>query len=143
MKSVLEGGQDVVKLIPQSFPFVMIDKLISTDEEVTQSGFLILADNVLCSNGYFSASGLTENIAQTAAVRGGYLAKLNGTDPNIGFIGAIKKLKIYQLPKVGDHLKTTITIKNRVLNFSLISGQVVCNDEVMAECEMRIFEKAD
>jgi len=143
METILAEKQDVIKMIPQAFPFVMIDKLISTNEEVTESGFYIEPDNVLCSNGYFSASGLTENIAQTAAVRAGYVALLNQVEPNIGFIAAIKKLNIHQLPKVGSHLETRIEVKNRVMNFNLIVGQVFCGGKMMAECEMRIFEKAD
>jgi len=143
METILADKQDVIKMIPQGPPFVMIDKLISTDEVITESGFFIEADNVLCNDGYFSASGLTENIAQTAAVRAGYVALKNNIKPNIGFIGAIKKLKIHRLPSVGQHIETRIEVKNRVLNFSLITGHVFCSGELMAECEMRIFEKAD
>lgn len=140
---MLADKEAVLKMIPQAPPMVMIDHLLRTDDVVTETSFAITADNVFCSNGHFSASGLTENIAQTAAVRGGYLAMSEQKEVNIGFIGAIRKLVVHSLPKVGDTIETRIEVKNRVLSFALVSGQVYRNGQLMAECDMRIFEKIE
>lgn len=143
METILADKTAVSKMIPQAAPMVMIDRLIDNDEYTTQSGLEITADNVFCQNGIFSASGLAENIAQTAAARGGYNALIEKRPVNIGFIGAVKKLKVYQLPKVGQRIETRIEVKNRVMNFSLVTGQVYCMGQLIAECDMRIFEKTD
>ncbi len=143
METMLADKEAVVKMIPQAPPMVMIDHLLRTDEVVTETSFAITDDNVFCNNGYFSASGLTENIAQTAAVRGGYLAMSEQKEVNIGFIGAIRKLVVHNLPKVGDTIETRIEVKNRVLSFALVTGQVFHNGQLMAECDMRIFEKIE
>ncbi len=141
METILADKEEILKMIPQAQPMVMIDRLIHNDHNSTESGLKIISDNVFCSNGRFSASGLTENIAQTAAVRGGYTAMQENRTVNIGFIGAVKKLRVYELPSVGDEITTRIEVKNRVLNFSMISGQIFCRGKLMAECDMRIFEK--
>jgi predicted hotdog family 3-hydroxylacyl-ACP dehydratase len=141
METLLADRSAVINLIPQAPPMVMIDGLVKTDEKITETTFKILAENVFVSDGRFSASGLTENIAQTAAVRGGYMAAAENKAVNIGFIGAVKKLKVYELPAVGETLDTRIEIKNRVLSFSLVTGQVFCKGKLVAECDMRIFEK--
>lgn len=141
METILADKEAVTKMIPQAQPMVMIDRLINNDDHSTESGLEIKADNVFCSNGMFSASGLTENIAQTAAARGGYAALQENRPVNIGFIGAVKKLRVYDLPVVGDNITTRIEVKNRVLNFSMVTGQVFCRGRLMAECDMRIFEK--
>ncbi len=141
METILADKDAVAKMIPQARPMVMIDRLINNDETSTESGLEITADNVFCHDGFFTASGLTENIAQTAAARGGYNAMKENRAVNIGFIGAVKKLKIFELPQVGQRIETRIEVKNRVLNFSMVTGQVFCKGQLMAECDMRIYEK--
>lgn len=141
METMLADKIAVEKMIPQAAPMVMIDRLLSNTEDTTESGLEITTDNVFCKDGFFTAPGLTENIAQTAAARGGYSAMIENRPVNIGFIGAVKKLKIHQLPRVGQRIETRIEVKNRVMNFSLVTGQVFCEGQLIAECDMRIFEK--
>ena len=134
---VLENNIDA--LIPQKQPFVMIDKLIYSDEKTTRCGFTIPSDNVLVEKGEFSVPGLVENIAQTAAARMGYLAKQKKIPVPLGFIGAIKNLEIFYLPKVNEELETEITIENQVFDVTIISGRIKCKNLLIAQCEMKIF----
>jgi predicted hotdog family 3-hydroxylacyl-ACP dehydratase len=126
-------------LIPQKFPFVMIDHLIYSDETSSRTQFCVKADNILVEDGEFSAGGLVENIAQTAAARAGYVAQ-NGEKPDaIGYIGAIKNLEVFSLPKINDILETEIIIDNQIFDVTLISGKVKCGDELLAQCQMKVF----
>jgi 3-hydroxyacyl-[acyl-carrier-protein] dehydratase len=90
-------------------------------------------------DGFLQEPGIIENIAQTAAAKAGYEVKKNGAEPLIGFIGAVKDLKIYDLPKVGDVLRTTVVIKNEVMGVTIIDGTSFVNEHKIAECEMKIF----
>lgn len=143
MKTILADKEAVMKIIPQAPPMVMVDRLIDNDEATTSSDLEVTADNVFCQNGYLSAAGLAENIAQTAAARGGYAAQENDRPVNIGFIASIRKFKVHALPAIGKTIETRIEVKNRVMNFNLVTGQVFCEGELMAECDMRIYEKTD
>jgi hypothetical protein len=139
-------GAAVSALIPQKPPIEMVDKLWFNDETTTISGFTISADNIFCKDGHFTEPGIIENIAQTAAIRAGYMASLlrkNGEagDPPVGYIGAIKKLVIHQLPEVGSELKTEIVVQQVVFDVTLISGRSTLNGVPVAECEMKIFLK--
>ena len=94
MEPILNTEQ-VVSLIPQKAPFVMIDELISSDETSSTSGLTITEDNIFSQDGEFIEPGLLENIAQTGAIRAGYMfSKLKEEDdslePPVGYIGAIK-----------------------------------------------------
>jgi 3-hydroxymyristoyl/3-hydroxydecanoyl-(acyl carrier protein) dehydratase len=139
-------GAEVSALIPQKPPIEMVDKLWFNDATTTISGFTVQADNVFCKNGLFTEPGIVENIAQTAAIRAGYMASLllkdgeKGTPP-VGYIGAIKKLLIHQLPKAGSELKTEIIVQQVVFDVTLISGRSTVDGEPVAECEMKIFLK--
>ena len=134
----------VTSLIPQKAPFVMVDELIASDDVSSISGFTISADNIFTQNGEFIEPGLIENIAQTGAIRAGYMfSKLKEEDgslePPIGYIGAIKSLKIAKLPKVGDHIKTTLSVENQVFDITMVKGVIELKGEVIASCHMKIF----
>lgn len=121
----------------------MVDEVISSDEEFTESSFTIKPDNVFIDNGVFVESGLVENIAQTMALRGGVIRIREKRDAPIGLIGAIKNLKVYRLPEVGTTIQTKIKIEYEVLMATIIKGEVFQDDEVLAECEMKIFLKKE
>jgi predicted hotdog family 3-hydroxylacyl-ACP dehydratase len=131
--------EDILLLIPQRPPFVMVDKLLSSDENSTQTAFCVNEENVLVVEGKFSEAGLMENIAQTAAARAGYIAMMENKPVAVGYIGAIKNLEIFDLPKINDELVTEVKIENQVFDVTVISGTVRRNDIVMAQCEMNIF----
>jgi 3-hydroxymyristoyl/3-hydroxydecanoyl-(acyl carrier protein) dehydratase len=68
---------DITSLIPQKYPFVMVGKLLLVDETLTKSSFVIKSDNLFVKNGFFQEAGLMENIAQTAALRAGYISNFS------------------------------------------------------------------
>ena len=135
------SAENILSLIPQRHPFVMVDALTGGDEKTSRTQLLVRADNVLVYDGELSEAGLTENIAQTAAAGVGYRAIQNGEAVLTGYIGAIKNLEVFAQPKVGDVINTEVTIENKVFDVTIISGNVCCNNELIAKCEMKIFIK--
>ena len=133
--------ENILSIIPQGQPFVMIDELVTCDAIKSCTTLLIAAENVLVCNGQLSEAGLIENIAQTAAAGAGYMAKSNGAQIAIGYIGAIKNLEIMALPNVGDVIKTEVAITNNIFDVTIVSGKVECKGLILAKCEMKIFSK--
>jgi predicted hotdog family 3-hydroxylacyl-ACP dehydratase len=131
--------EKIQSLIPQRPPFVMIDKLVAFSETTTTTGFSIKADNIFVKDGLFKEPGLVENIAQTAAVRAGYVSYIENKPVLVGYIGAISNLQVFFLPKNGDELITEITIENQIFDVTLISGKITCNGQPVAQCKMKIF----
>ena len=130
---------DVHELLPQQEPFVMIGTLVKFDMTRTVTELTIPADNLFVDNGYFSASGLIENIAQTCAARIGYVNKyilLKGIQ--LGFIGAIRNLQVNELPKVEDTITTTVDVLEEVFGMTLANAVVTCGDKVLVTSEMKI-----
>ena len=130
---------DILSFIPQRAPFVMVDKILSSDATKTSSSFIIKEGNVFLENGFFKEPGLLENIAQTAAARAGSISKIENKPVDVGYIGAVKNFKIFSLPTIGDELLTEITIENQIFDVTLISGKILCNNIEIAYCEMKIF----
>lgn len=129
---------DILTLIPQRRPFVMIDRLLSFDEIESSTDFVIKEDNIFCKDGLFLETGIMENIAQTCAARIGYININNNESVKIGVIGSIKDLIITKLPKVGTTLVTKVKVLSEVFAITLVEAEVYDNDELIAKCEMKI-----
>jgi predicted hotdog family 3-hydroxylacyl-ACP dehydratase len=129
----------ILCLLPQRPPFVMIDAFVDEGNELMYSQLTVREDNILLEDGALSASGMVENIAQTAAARIGYICGLEGRPAPIGYIGAIQHLRVTSLPIVGEVLRTSVTIQNQIFNATQIRGEVRRGDDVLASCEMKIF----
>ena len=139
MTEVLVSKENITAYIPQKKPMVMIDTLEVCEGNITTTSFEIVSTNIFVQNGVLCEPGIIENIAQTAAVKAGYEVKKSGAEPLVGFIGAIKDLIIYYLPKVGETIHTTVTIKMEIMGVTVIDGISTCNNNKVASCEMKIF----
>lgn len=126
-------------LIPQKDPFVLVDKLISCENNIIISNFKIPETHPLVHNGRLSEGGLTENIAQTAAAGNGFEALEKNAKTPKGFIAGIKNLKLFQLPLINSQIETKVFQLGKVLDYSLIKGEVFLDGELITSCEMKIY----
>ena len=136
--SFLVDKTHITDYIPQKPPIVMIDAIISCDDASVTTQLEVQADNIFVRDNFLQEPGVIENMAQTAAAKAGYEAKKQNAEPFLGFIGAIKDLIIHTLPKVGDIIKTTVTVKMDVMGITLIGATSTCGNTKIADCEMKI-----
>lgn len=139
MPDYLALGPEILKYIPQRPPMVMIDKLLVSDDEKTTTGLTVSDSNIFVENGALMPPGLIENMAQTAAVRAGYLYVTKGEPVPLGFIGGLKKVKIYETPPVGAELITEVRVFSTVMNITAIKSEIQYEGNIIAESEMKIF----
>lgn len=130
---------DIHELLPQREPFVMVDKLVYFDEKNTTTSFLVREDNLFVENGRLNACALAENIAQTCAARLGYVNRyILKRGIQIGFIGAVKDMKVIDTPVVGDVLTTTIHVLEQIMGLTLVTAVIRIGDRVVTTAEMKI-----
>ena len=135
-------GIDIHELLPQQEPFVMISSLVRFDMQTTVTETIVSADNMFVEDGVFTAPGIVENIAQTCAARIGYVNKyILKKGIQLGFIGAIRDLKVKQLPKVGDTITTTISVIDSVFGMTLVDAVVLNNGTEVVSAQMKIAVK--
>lgn len=127
----------IIELIPQKWPFIMVDKLHHFSEEQITTGFTIKEDNLFFKDHVFNEPGLIENMAQTVAMHTGYKYYLKNEPAPIGYIGAIKKAEIFMLPKLGDELVTTVDILHDIMGVTLVKARVECNNKLVANSEIK------
>ena len=138
-EKALISGDELLEYIPQRCPFVMVDSYYGKRELSSFTGLTVRDGNVLTDGNLFSESGLIEHMAQSAAVSAGVDFIARGSSVPKGFIGAVSKMKIRMLPEVGKKLYTTITEIQKFQGISLVSAKVECEDQIVAECELKIF----
>ncbi len=129
----------ILELIPQKPPFVMVDTLFEYTNLTGTTGFDIPEDNILVENSVFSEPGLIEHMAQSMSLHRGYHGFLAGlAKPKTGFIGVIKSVEIFELPKAGTKLKTYVEILHEIMNVTSVSAKTE-NEEgkVIAVSEMK------
>lgn len=140
---MIKTQADIINYIPQRAPFVMVDSILQADAEMSKTAFTVDDNNIFVVDGKFTEPGLVENMAQTAAAGTGYKYQQKGEEVPVGFIGAIKNLKVIALPSTGDVLNTEITVLHKLLNVHVVEATVYVNDEKVASCEMKIFEQSE
>jgi len=127
---------NILKYIPQRPPFVMVDELLFCDDKQTITSFYITKENILNEGEHFSEIGIIENIAQTCAVRLGYLNQ--GKPVKIGMIGAINDFTIFFIPKIEKNIETEIVLEEEIFNVILLKADVKCNGIPVAICKMKV-----
>ncbi|WP_460486128.1 hypothetical protein [Capnocytophaga sp. HP1101] len=128
---------NILSLIPQRAPIVMVDALWEYTPTTGVAGLTITPENLFVQQGVFLESGLVEHIAQSIALHKGYYYYLNGKPAPMGYIGAIKNIEIYALPQVGEMLKTHITILQEFMDVTLVKMQTYSGDTLIAQGEMK------
>lgn len=140
---------DIQNYLPHRAPLLMVDLILSLDANSVTTTFLIKEDNIFVDNGIFIEAGLIENTAQTCSSIVGqkYFVDDDGdVDQNasvIGFISALKNVKIHALPKVGDTIKTKSTLVSKFVgdDYTLctMSCQSLLEEKILLECEINLF----
>lgn len=134
----MEQEYDILTLLPQRPPMVMVDRLLHCDPVVTQTELTVREDNIMVDDGLMSACGLIENIAQTCAARMGYINLSNGKEVRVGVIGALRDMEIHSLPKVGDKIETRIEVSDEVFGMTLAQAESRCGNTLLASGTIKI-----
>jgi len=132
-------GEQIHALIPQRAPMMMLDSFFEGNDTEAHTGLTIRSDNLFCINGLFTEPGLIEHIAQSASALAGYKAYRRQEKAPVGFIGEVKKCRIFRLPATGEQLRTSVFVLSEVLQISIVTAEVKSGDETMATCQMKIF----
>jgi predicted hotdog family 3-hydroxylacyl-ACP dehydratase len=77
---------DIRSLIPHAGPMVLLDRVISADEESLCAEVTIRSDTLFCGGGGVGAWVGIEYMAQAIGAWAGYAARLRGEPPKLGFL---------------------------------------------------------
>ncbi len=145
----MDNNIDIKHFLPHQSPMLMVDKFIDIDDQQVETIFEIKESNIFVQNTEFVAVGLVENAAQTCSsiVAQSYFIDENNQEKSdvevIGFISAIKSIKIHALPKVGTTINTKANLISKFItdDYSLctLSCKTYSNQELLLEGEINLF----
>lgn len=145
----MDTSIDIKNYLPHRFPMLMVDMILVMDEEKVETVFEIKENNIFVQNNLFIEAGLIENAAQTCSsiVAKDFFVDADNKDKEdvdvVGFISAIKTLKIHKLPTIGTTIKTISVLVSKFVtdDYSLctMSCQTFNNQELLLEGEINLF----
>ncbi|KAF2082594.1 ABC transporter permease [Flavobacterium sharifuzzamanii] len=140
---------DIQNYLPHRAPMLMVDLILNIDSSSVETVFLVEDDNIFVQNNIFIEAGLIENTAQTCSAIVGkkYFFDDNGIENEnvnvIGFISALKNVKIHALPKVGDTIITKADLVSKFVgdDYTLctMSCKSLAENQILLECEINLF----
>lgn len=132
-------GIDVLTLLPHRSPFVMVGRMEHFDMQSCTSSFIISADNAMVWHGALSETGMLENVAQTCALRIGYLNRyIYSREVRPGYIGAIDRVAVHSLPRVGERIETKVEVLAELSGYIMVHASVGTDDRVLLEADVRL-----
>ncbi|WET00556.1 hypothetical protein P0R33_12325 [Flavobacterium sp. YJ01] len=129
--------ETVENLLPQKFPFVMVDAMHSYTETSLVSGLKIQSENIFVKNDIFLEAGLIEHMAQSVALHTGYQYFLRNEIAPTGYIGSIKEIEIKKLPQLNDNIQSEVTILQEFAGITLVNIVTKLNNEEIANGQMK------
>jgi len=144
----LGGKIDIKKFLPHRPPFLLVTDMPFIDDDSVITEFEITDDCIFISDNQLSESGIIENAAQTSSAIVGQsyyqVDDFEATSNNlVGYISAIKKAVIHQLPTVGDTLVSKAKLVSRYDNDELSICTIDCtsfrNDDLIVDCTLNFL----
>lgn len=140
---------DIRNYLPHRPPMLMVDTLQKLDTQIVETIFEIKADNVFVHGDRLVEAGLIENAAQTCAsivAKGFFVDESDEIKKDvavIGFISAIKTLKIHAMPKAGTTITSLATLVSKFVTeeytLCTMDCKTSCQGQLLLEGEINLF----
>jgi 3-hydroxyacyl-[acyl-carrier-protein] dehydratase len=134
--------EEIKKLIPQRFPFIMIDRVLEIEPGKHATAVKNISGNDMVFLGHFPEKAIMpgalilEAMAQTAIILFATSKKNEGNDKKpLYFFGSVKARFLH--PAVpGDQLKIKVENVKTLPTSAFVSGEAFVDDKKIAEAEL-------
>ena len=129
--------QDIVKILPHRYPFILIDRI----DKIISGKSLTAIKNVTVNEpffqGHFSNQPVMPGVllVEAMAQAGGFLVlnTIPSPETKLMYISAIENTRFKRIVTPGDQLIINAELKKFKLNTCKISAQVLVNKNIVAE----------
>jgi predicted hotdog family 3-hydroxylacyl-ACP dehydratase len=119
----------------------LVDKLLDITGDGMGTVEAMIDDDCLLlqGDGTLSPVAMVELIAQAYAVVKGYSDTLLGKPCRKGFLVGIQKSEFMKPAKKGDLLRIAVETTGNFDNFSVVSGRVLREEEILGTASVKVF----
>ncbi len=129
---------DIKRLIPQRFPFMMVDEFESVDAQQAVTALTVRHDNYfLLPDGTLAETGLIEHMAQSCSALVGSQAQSDRAP--IGMIAEVKQFSCHRRPLLDERLDTRVEFGFSYGPMTLAHCVTTIGTDPVAEGDLKIF----
>jgi len=138
-RAAIVSGEGILDFIPQRPPVVVVDEFYGVEGDCSFTGYTVPTEGVFCRDGVLDECALIENMAQSAALRVGWLCAAEKKPVPLGVIGAVAKCNIIRKVRAGERLETTVRVVAEVGGVTLAEARITCGGEEVCSATLKIF----
>ena len=130
---------DVMKLLPHRYPFLMVDRVVSLEGETHCTGVKLVTINEPFFQGHFPSQPIMPGVLQLEAMaQVGSILLLNkpGNAGRIGYFMSADSVKFRKPVMPGDTLFIEVEITQKKKSVAKARGRCIVNSEVVSEAEI-------
>ena len=130
---------DVMKLLPHRYPFLMVDRVVSMDGENRCTGVKSVTVNEPFFQGHFPGQPIMPGVLQLEAMaQVGSIVMLNkpGNAGRIGYFMSADEVKFRKPVVPGDTLFIEVELTQQKRNIAKAKGRCFVNGEVVSEAQL-------
>ncbi len=134
---------DILPFIPHRPPMLMVTSLVHADKEKIEAEYLI-TENCLFLNddNSLEEAAFVEVLAQAFAAGTGYIR--NKKELDLGFLAAMREVKIYGKAFLHDKLTAKVTVVAELNNIIVVQGELFCapnnkEAQLIASSQFKVF----
>lgn len=134
------GIDEILKILPHRYPFIMVDRIIEIDyEEKRIIGLKNLAANEPYFQGHFPGEPVMPGVLQLEAmaqVGGILLNKLTHHEGEIAYFLSVDNARFRDMARPGDQLRIEVAFKRLRLGMAKVHGVVKVDDKTVSEADL-------
>jgi beta-hydroxyacyl-ACP dehydratase FabZ len=131
--------QEIMKLLPHRYPFLLVDKIIECDEEKRIVGIKNVTMNEPFFQGHFPGVPVMPGVLQIEAMAqtGGILInRIAKAGDRVPFFMSIDNAKFRRVVKPGDQMRIEIEITTHRTKIARFAGKVLVDGELASEADL-------
>jgi beta-hydroxyacyl-ACP dehydratase FabZ len=131
--------QEIMKLLPHRYPFLLVDKIIECDDHKRIVGIKNVTMNEPFFQGHFPGVPVMPGVLQIEAMAqtGGILInRIAKAGDRVPFFMSIDKAKFRRVVKPGDQMRIEIDIITHKTKIARFVGKVLVDGELASEAEL-------
>jgi beta-hydroxyacyl-ACP dehydratase FabZ len=136
MSDTILDINDIKKIIPHRYPFLLVDKVIAMVEKTSITAIKNVTANEEFFNGHFPGQPVMPGVLQVEAMaQAGGVLMMRGMENKLVYFMSINNVKFRKPVVPGDTLRLEVEVLKDRGKICTLAGKAYCGDELKSQAE--------